>query len=259
MISWVQRNWLTSLRYAFRSSVWFFKAILDFAHLLPREPLSQRQSHEFLRTAHLVEQIHWKLDRAAEYLRTLVSDSARGSADAWEVPVIRWIFEDAGARDSPLTVGDSSTLNPEVFDCTFAVTKPIPVHVRGGDLARPAAVRRVGRGKAKAKSLSRVSPRSEAVKGVQMGSVAPEPGQPDGGAVPRTRKHLATHIPESLEAEVEAEVAGGSPAKVDRESAEEGPCGRGPEVHVAEAVPQNSVDAKFAFHRMTQNGLADGF
>ena len=56
-----------------------------------------------------------------------------------------------------LTVaGDSSTLSPELFDCTFAVAKPIPVHVRGGDLARPAAVPRVGRGKAKAKSLSKV-------------------------------------------------------------------------------------------------------
>ena len=71
------------------------------ANVLPREPLSQRESHEFLRTAQLVEQNHWKLDRAAEYLRTLVSDSARGSADAWKVPVIRWIFEDAGTRDSP--------------------------------------------------------------------------------------------------------------------------------------------------------------
>ena len=87
-----------------------------------------------------------------------------------KVPVIRWIFEDAGTRDSPLTVaGDSSTLNPEMFDYTFVVTKPIPVHVRFGDLARPAVVPRVGRGKAKAKSLSRVSPRSEAVKGVPMG------------------------------------------------------------------------------------------
>ena len=130
--------------------------------------------------------------------------------------MIRWIFEDAGTRDSPLTVGDSSMLNPEVFDCTFVVTKPIIVHVRDGDLARPAVVPRVGRGKAKAKSLSRVSPRSEVVKGVPMGAVALEHGQPDGGAVPRTRKRLATHTPETLEAEVEAEVVGGPPSTVDR-------------------------------------------
>ena len=96
------------------------------------------------------------------------------------------VAEDAGARDPPMTVGDLSTLNPEVFDCTFVVTKPIIVHVRGGDLARPAVVPRVGRGEAKAKSLSRVSPRSEVLKGVPMGAVALELGQPDGGAVPRT-------------------------------------------------------------------------
>ena len=77
--------------------------------------------------------------------------------------MIRWIFEDCGTRNSPVTVGDSSTLNPEVFDCTFAVTKPVPVHVRDGALARPAAVPSVGRGKAKANSLSRESPRSEVV------------------------------------------------------------------------------------------------
>ena len=58
----------------------------DSAHLLPQEPLSHRHSHAFLRTAQLVEQSPWKLDRAAEYLRTLVSDSARGSADAFEKP-----------------------------------------------------------------------------------------------------------------------------------------------------------------------------
>ena len=69
-----------------------------------------------------------------------------------------------------------------------------------------------------------------------MGAAALEPGQPDGGAVPRTRKRPETHTPETLEAKVETEVAGGSPARVDRESAEEGPCGGGPEseVHVAE-------------------------
>ena len=83
-------------------------------------------------------------------MRTLVSDSARGRADAWKAPVIRWIFEDAGTRDSPSTVGDASTLNPEVFDSTFVVTKSIIVHVHGGDLARPAVVPKVGRGKANA-------------------------------------------------------------------------------------------------------------
>ena len=50
------------------------------ANLLPRGSLTQRQSHEFLRTAQLVEQTPWKLDRAAEYLRTFVSNSAHGSA-----------------------------------------------------------------------------------------------------------------------------------------------------------------------------------
>ena len=50
--------------------------------------------------------------------------------------MIRWIFEDAGARDTPLAVGDSWTLNPEVFDCTFVVTKPIIVRARGGDISR---------------------------------------------------------------------------------------------------------------------------
>ena len=103
------------------------------------------------------------------------------------------------------------------------------MHVRGGDLARPAVLPRVGRGKAKAKSLSRVSPRLEYVKGLPMGVAALEPGQPDGVAVPRARKRPATHTPETLEAEVEAKVAGGSPAMVDLESAEEGPCNGGPE------------------------------
>ena len=130
----------------------------------PPETFSQRQSHEFRRTAQLVEQSPWKLDRAAEYLRTLVSDNAHGSAYAWKVAVICWIFEDAGTRDSPLTLGESSALKPEVFDCTFVVTKPTPVHVRGDDLSRPAVVPRVGRGKAKAKSFSRVSSRSEVAK-----------------------------------------------------------------------------------------------
>ena len=70
-----------------------------------------------------------------------------------------------------------------------------------------------------------------------MGAPALEPGQPDGGAVPRTRKRPATDIPDTLV----AEVAGGPPARVDHESAEVGPRGGGPcdilEVHVAEAVP----------------------
>ena len=65
----------------------------------PREPFSQRQSHEFLRPAQLVDRSHWKLDRAAEYLRTLVCDSAHGIAIAWKVPAIRSIFEDAVTRD----------------------------------------------------------------------------------------------------------------------------------------------------------------
>ena len=110
------------------------------------------------------------------------------------------------------------------------------VHVRGGDIARLAVV---GRGKAKAKYFSRVSLWSEVVNGVPMGAVALEPGQPDGSAVPRAWKRLAAHTPETLEAEVEAEVVGRSPARVDRESAEEGPCGGVTEVHVAEVVPHN--------------------
>ena len=88
-----------------------------------------------------------------------------------------------------------------------------------------------------------------------MGAAALKPGQLDGGAVPRTRKRLAAHTPETLEAEVEAEIAGGSPARVDQESAEEGPCNGGPEVQVAEAVPQNSVVAKLAFQKGPELGV----
>ena len=100
-LSWVQRNWLKPPKYCLPFvGLNYLTELPDSANLLPPEPLSQRQNHEYLRTAQLVEQSHWKLDRAAEYLRTLVSDSARGSADAWKVTVIRWIFEDAGTRDS---------------------------------------------------------------------------------------------------------------------------------------------------------------
>ena len=103
---------------------------------------------------------------------------------------------------------------------------------------------RVGFGKAKAKIIIRVGPRSEVVKGVPMGAVALELGLPDGGAVPRERKRLAAYIPETLV----AEVVGRSPARVDQESAEVGPRGGGPcgilEVHVAEAVPQTFLRCK---------------
>ena len=51
----------------------------DSANLLPREPLSQRQSREFLRTADLVDKYHWKLDRAAEtcklWLPTMLAEA----------------------------------------------------------------------------------------------------------------------------------------------------------------------------------------
>ena len=89
-----------------------------------------------------------------------------------------------------------------------------------------------------------------------MEATALEPGQPDGGAIPRTRKRPATNTPETPEGEVEAEVAGGSPAKVDQESAEEGPCGGGPEVHVAEAVPQNFLRRTVSIPEGTRVGCS---
>ena len=89
-----------------------------------------------------------------------------------------------------------------------------------------------------------------------MGAAALEPGKPDGGATPRTLKRPATHTPETHEAEIEAEVAGWSPARVDRESAEEGPCDGGPEVHVAEVVPQNyGRRKKLAFQKEPELGV----
>ena len=84
-----------------------------------------------------------------------------------------------------------------------------------------------------------------------MGTVALELGQPDGGAVPRTRTRLAAHIPETLV----AEVVGGSPARVDQESAEQGPRCCGPEVHIAEAVPQKSLRRKVGIQKEPELGV----
>ena len=53
--------------------------------------------------------------------------------------MIRWIFEDTGSPSAPCYVNE---MRPEVFDITFVVTKPILVHVRGGDFAQPAVVAR---------------------------------------------------------------------------------------------------------------------
>ena len=104
----VQRNYLRSPRYAFPFvGLNYFVELPDSANVLPRQLLSERQSHEFMRTAQLVEQTHWKLDGAAAYLQTPLSNNARGSTYAWKVPEIRSIFEDAGTHNSPLTVGDS--------------------------------------------------------------------------------------------------------------------------------------------------------
>ena len=89
---------------------------------------------------------------------------AHESVVAKKAPAIRWIFEVSGTRDCPLTVRDSSALKAAVFECTLVVANHIIMHVRGGDLSRPAVVPRVGRGKAKAKSFSRVSSRSEVAK-----------------------------------------------------------------------------------------------
>ena len=104
--------------------------------------------------------------------------------------MIRWIFEDTGSPSAPCYVNE---MRPEVFDITFAVTKPIPVHVRGGDFAQPAAVAKVrlSLGKAKAKGMKRASPPSKGARGAPMGAAALEPGQPDGGTVPRTLKRPA--------------------------------------------------------------------
>ena len=57
-------------------------------------------------------------------------------------------------------------MRPEVFDITFVVTKPILVHVRGGDFAQPAVVPRVrlSLGKAKAKGMKRASPPSKGAR-----------------------------------------------------------------------------------------------
>ncbi len=52
-----------------------------------------------------------------------------------------------------------------------------------------------------------------------MGATALEPGQPEGGTVPRLRKRPATENPETLV----AQVFEGSPAGIDKESAEEYP------------------------------------
>ena len=152
--------------------------------------------------------------------------------------MIRWIFEDTGSPSAPCYI---SEMRPEVFDITFVVTKPILVHVRGGDFAQPAVVPRVrlSLGKAKAKGMKRASPPSKGARGAPIGAGALEPGQPDGGTVPRTLKRPAAAIPEILA----AGVAGWSLAGDDEdlEPAEMGPHGGGPrelEAHVAEVVPQ---------------------
>ena len=72
----------------------------------------------------------------------------------------------------------------------------------------------VGRGKAKAKGIIRVGPRSATVTGAPMGATVLDPGQTDGSAVPRLRKRPAADIPETLV----TKLVGGSPAGDNEES-----------------------------------------
>ena len=78
-------------------------------------------------------------------------------------------------------------------DDSFAVTKPIPVHIAGvtfvsqaiGLEVAPRATRRTWISRARAKPNAH----SDSAKGARPGSVALEPGLPDGSAVRQTHNN----------------------------------------------------------------------
>ena len=92
-----------------------------------------------------------------------------------------------------------------------------------------------------------------------MGAAALEPGQPDGGTVPRTLKRPAADIPEILAAGVVGWSLAGDDE--DLEPAEMGPHGGGPrelEALVADAMPSNSVIvAELVFQRESHLGVVN--
>ena len=176
--------------------------------VLPREPLSRRQCQEFLKTAQLVSEPPWVLHRAARYLRALVSDNEAGSSPRWAAPAIHWVFEE------PAPAQELQVAEHDIFDFAFAVTEPLPVHITGGDLSKPAGPpkpnsRRLLRKTTEPSSSNRRILRkttepgaSPDVRGAPPGSAVLAQGQPRGSTVPKeplsVRKRPASLDPMGL-------------------------------------------------------------
>ena len=156
-------------------------------NLLPREPLSGRQVHEFQRTAELVGKEHWALHRAAKYLRVLFSNDAQGYAETWVPPDIGWVFKCAiDTSGCALCIDDAEY---DVLDVSFALTKPVPVHMRGGNIAKAEVVPGARRSNPLRKKLRAASDGTSA-KGTPSWSDALEQGQAEGSCIVKQPKRV---------------------------------------------------------------------
>ena len=178
-------------------------------YVLPREPLSERQVREFQRTADLVEKEPWALHRAAKYLRTLIDNNAQGKADTWVEPDIGWVFQDVSedSRGCALCIDDDDKC--DVFDVSFAVTKPIPVRMAGGNVAGPTVAVPSARRSTPPQKKHRIDA-DLSVKGAPLGSHALEQGQPEGSSVAKVPVRIHQECAAGEDGEVSIEGNGGA-------------------------------------------------
>ena len=61
-----------------------------------------------------------------------MSDDEARSSPKWAAQAIHWVF------DEPAPTQELQVAEHDIFDFACAVTQPLPVHVTGGDLSKPA-------------------------------------------------------------------------------------------------------------------------
>ena len=130
----------------------------------------------------------WALHRAAKYLRTLISNNAQGYADTWVPPDIGWVFKYAiDTSGCALCIDDDEY---DVFDVSFAVTRPVPVQMRGGNIAKAEAVPSARHSNPPRKKLRAESAPDISAKGAPSWSDALEQGQAEGSRIAKQPKHV---------------------------------------------------------------------
>ena len=64
----------------------------------PRIALSENQKREFRKTAKIVAERPWEMNRGAKFLEDLVSNNEQGGLPSWEYPDVNWVFGEAPDR-----------------------------------------------------------------------------------------------------------------------------------------------------------------